>query len=70
MITDHPSRTLARFAAQKGFEDIPAPVLRRAEDLLLDWFGSAPWRARARGLSIPSRASRTPWARPKGPAKC
>ena len=41
MITDHPSRTLARFAAQKGFEDIPAPVLRRAEDLLLDWFGSA-----------------------------
>ena len=37
----HPSATLARFASTLRFEDIPAPVLRRAEDLLLDWFGSA-----------------------------
>jgi 2-methylcitrate dehydratase PrpD len=26
---------------QLKFEDIPAPVVRRAEDLLVDWFGSA-----------------------------
>ncbi|MBI2319519.1 MAG: MmgE/PrpD family protein [Betaproteobacteria bacterium] len=40
-MSDHPSRTLAAFAANLRFEDIPEPVLRRAEDLLLDWFGSA-----------------------------
>lgn len=33
--------TLARFAAELRFEHIPEPVLRRAEDLLVDWFGSA-----------------------------
>jgi 2-methylcitrate dehydratase PrpD len=38
---DHPSRTLAEFAATLTLADVPAPVLRRAEDLLLDWFGSA-----------------------------
>jgi 2-methylcitrate dehydratase PrpD len=38
---NHPSRALASFAATLQFEDIPEPVLRRAEDLLLDWFGSA-----------------------------
>ncbi|RZI42351.1 MmgE/PrpD family protein [Herbaspirillum sp. HC18] len=37
----HPSKTLATFAANLRFEDIPAPVVRRAEDLFLDWFGSA-----------------------------
>jgi 2-methylcitrate dehydratase PrpD len=36
-----PGRTLAQFAATLRFEDIPAPVLRRAEDLMVDWFGSA-----------------------------
>jgi 2-methylcitrate dehydratase PrpD len=36
-----PGRTLAHFAATLRFEDIPKPVLRRAEDLFLDWFGSA-----------------------------
>ena len=40
MIVD-PEKTLAHFAATLRFEDIPAPVLRRAEDLMLDWFGSA-----------------------------
>jgi 2-methylcitrate dehydratase PrpD len=35
------SATLARFAAELKFEDIPAPVLRRAEDLFLDWLASA-----------------------------
>jgi 2-methylcitrate dehydratase PrpD len=40
-VTQHPSKTLASFAANLRFEDIPQPVLRRAEDLFLDWFGSA-----------------------------
>jgi 2-methylcitrate dehydratase PrpD len=37
---DHPSLTLARFAAELEFDDIPGPVVRRAEELLLDWLGS------------------------------
>jgi 2-methylcitrate dehydratase PrpD len=32
---------LAAFAAALRFEDIPAPVVRKTEDLLVDWFGSA-----------------------------
>ena len=32
---------LAAFAAGLTFEAIPAPVVRKAEDLLVDWFGSA-----------------------------
>ena len=36
----NPSAILAAFAAGLRFEDIPAPVLRRAEDLLLDTLGS------------------------------
>ena len=32
---------LAAFAANLKFEAIPAPVARKAEDLLVDWFGSA-----------------------------
>lgn len=35
-----PGAQLAHFAATLRFEDIPEPVLRRTEDLLLDWFGS------------------------------
>jgi 2-methylcitrate dehydratase PrpD len=38
---DHPSRTLATFAATLQAADLPAPVLRRTEDLFLDWFASA-----------------------------
>jgi 2-methylcitrate dehydratase PrpD len=38
---ENPSQALAAFAAGLRFEDIPAPVMRRAEDLFLDWFGSA-----------------------------
>ena len=37
----HPTETLATFAATLEFNAIPAPVLRRTEDLMLDWFGSA-----------------------------
>ena len=40
-MSNHPSLTLATFAANLQFEDIPAHVVRRTEDLLLDWFGSA-----------------------------
>lgn len=37
----HPSQTLADFAARLRPSDIPAPVMRRTEDLFLDWFASA-----------------------------
>jgi 2-methylcitrate dehydratase PrpD len=37
---DHPSQVLATFAAELKLADIPAPVLRRTEDLMLDWLGS------------------------------
>jgi len=36
-----PTAALAHFAATLRFDDIPSPVLRRAEDLFLDWFASA-----------------------------
>ncbi|MEJ1168290.1 MmgE/PrpD family protein [Variovorax sp. CCNWLW235] len=36
----HPSKVLATFAAELQFANIPAPVLRRTEDLMLDWLGS------------------------------
>ena len=39
-MNDHPSAVLAAFAAQLRVQDIPAPVLRRTEDLFLDWLGS------------------------------
>lgn len=35
------SERLARFAAGLSWDDIPGPVLRRAEDLFVDWVGSA-----------------------------
>ncbi len=41
MTTSHPSKTLATFASQLKMSDIPNEVLNRAEDLLVDWFGSA-----------------------------
>jgi 2-methylcitrate dehydratase PrpD len=37
----HPSQTLASFAATLRFEQIPDAVRMRAEDLFLDWIGSA-----------------------------
>ena len=36
-----PTAQLATFAAQLRFADIPASVVRKTEDLLVDWFGSA-----------------------------
>jgi 2-methylcitrate dehydratase PrpD len=41
MATTSPTQTLAQFAATLQFETIPDAVVRRAEDLFLDWFGSA-----------------------------
>jgi len=41
MSTPSPGEELASFAATLAIEDIPPAVLRRAEELLLDWFGSA-----------------------------
>jgi 2-methylcitrate dehydratase PrpD len=35
-----PGEQLAHFAATLGASDVPAAVMRRAEDLLLDWIGS------------------------------
>lgn len=37
----HPSAELAEFTAQLSYDDIPAPVLRRTEDLMLDYLVSA-----------------------------
>jgi 2-methylcitrate dehydratase PrpD len=40
-ISNHPSRELAGFAAGLQFDAIPQAVVRRTEDLFLDWLGSA-----------------------------
>ena len=40
-MTDRPTEALAAFAAALRFERIPEPVIRRTEDLFLDWLGSA-----------------------------
>jgi len=36
-----PTAQLAAFAAGLRFDTIPSPVIRKTEDLLVDWFGSA-----------------------------
>jgi len=41
MTTQHLSQELASFAANLQAKDIPEDVMSRAEDLLVDWFGSA-----------------------------
>jgi 2-methylcitrate dehydratase PrpD len=40
-MTTSPTAQLAAFAAGLNFEAIPATVVRKTEDLLVDWFGSA-----------------------------
>lgn len=57
-MSDHPSKTLAAFAATLRFEDIPEPVVRRAQELLLDWFGSALAGAGARPVAALERVAR------------
>ena len=41
MTTPHLSKTLASFASELQIGGIPNEVIARAEDLLVDWFGSA-----------------------------
>ena len=65
---DHPSQALAAFAAGLRFEDIPAPVQRRTEDLFLDWLGSG-WPARGAPGAEPGRVRRARWARTQGPSE-
>jgi len=60
---DHPSRILAHFAATLRFDDIPSAVVRRAEDLFLDWFASALAGKGARPVETIAR-----FAREQGPA--
>ena len=40
-MSNTPTAQLAAFAAGLTFDAIPEPVVRKAEDLLVDWFGSA-----------------------------
>lgn len=40
-MTTHYSQQLAKFAASLRFEDIPPAVVERAENLFVDWLGSA-----------------------------
>lgn len=62
--TPHLSAALAAFAANLRFEQIPAPVLRRAEDLLLDCLGSILAGANARAVQSIER-----YAAAMGPAQ-
>lgn len=59
----HLSAELAAFAANLRYEDIPAPVLRRAEDLLLDCLASILAGASARAVQAIDR-----YATAMGPA--
>jgi 2-methylcitrate dehydratase PrpD len=53
MTTPEPSsQALAEFTANLQFEAIPEPVIRRTEDLLLDWFGSALAGKNARAVEV------------------
>lgn len=55
----HPSDLLSRFVADLQYDDIPAPVLRRAEDLLLDCLGSIMAGASDRAVQSLARYART-----------
>ena len=47
-----PSQVLANFAAQLQWSDIPDLVIRKTEDLLVDWFGSAVAGKNAKAVEI------------------
>ena len=57
------SRQLADFCANLRYQDIPAEVVERVLDLLLDWFGSC-----LAGSSAPQTAAIAEFARLMGPA--
>ena len=54
----NPTARLARFASALAFGDIPVPVVRRAEDLLVDWIGSALAGKGARAVETIERFAR------------
>ena len=56
---NHPSQVLAAFAAGLKFEDIPEAVVRRTEDLMLDWAGSTLAGKGARPVETISAYART-----------
>jgi 2-methylcitrate dehydratase PrpD len=62
------SAQLAAFAAGLRFDAIPEPVIRRAEDLLVDWFGSAVAGHGARPVQSITRFAQVMGA-PSGPAE-
>ena len=47
-----PSQVLANFVAQLQWSDIPDLVIRKTEDLLVDWFGSAVAGKNAKAVEI------------------
>ena len=51
------------------FDAIPAPVIARTEDLLLDWFGSALAGKGARPVEIDRALHASAWARPTARAR-
>jgi 2-methylcitrate dehydratase PrpD len=59
----NPTARLARFASGLAFGDVPVPVVRRAEDLFVDWIGSALAGKGARAVESIER-----FARQMGPA--
>ena len=54
-----PTAALAAFAARLRFEQIPAEVVAKAEDLLVDWFGSAVAGHGARAVTSIARFAQT-----------
>lgn len=55
----HPSQALANFAAGLKFDDIPTTVRMRAEDLYLDWIGSALAGRNARAVQVIEKFARS-----------
>src|SRR5690242_3679266 len=60
----HPGKVLAHFAATLDARALPDAVLRRAEDLMLDWFASALAGKQARPVEAIAR-----FAERMGPAE-
>ena len=59
MSASHPEQTLAEFAANLQLADVPAEVVSRAEDLFLDWAGSALAGNGARAVESVARFAHT-----------
>ena len=49
---DSPSQTLAEFAANLRFDEIPKQVVSRAQWLFLDWYGSAVAGSQSRSVAV------------------